>query len=317
MGDVQGVAAATTPPTATAAPKVPAAPRILVPARQAAAPAPAPLEVYKSNGALEGQRELKRSTGQGAVGDGVVDRAFENATKVSDYYQSKFGRNGVDGKGGTLRVTVNDPQDNASFDPRTKELAFGTSEASGKAYGDALDVVAHEYTHGVMDASVKLPYSGQSGGLDESFADVIGTVIDADDWQVGEDVTTGGIRDLSNPVYKTRTDIPVGMAEPHAMAHVPNHAAYKVGTAVGKEAMGQIWYRAMTGHLTQNSGYAGAARATITAAAELFGQGSAQHTAVTDAWKAVGVNPGWTSARRSRFDRAMQQVATLSPKAAA
>lgn len=60
--------------------------------------------------------------------------------------------------------------------------------------------------------------------------------------------------------------------------------------AIGRDAAGAIWYRALTTYMTSNTNYAGAAVATLNAAADLYGAGSTQHEAVVAAWNAVGVN---------------------------
>jgi len=64
-----------------------------------------------------------------------------------------------------------------------------------------LDTMGHEYTHAVIGASSELVYSGQSGALNESFADIMGVMVDQSNWQIGEDRSCcfGPIRDLSNP----------------------------------------------------------------------------------------------------------------------
>lgn len=40
------------------------------------------------------------------------------------------------------------------------------------------DIVGHEYTHNIIDATCNLTYSGESGAIDESFADMFGEWID-------------------------------------------------------------------------------------------------------------------------------------------
>ncbi len=61
-------------------------------------------------------------------------------------------------------------------------------------------------------------------------------------------------------------------------------------TGIGREAAGKIWYRALTVYMTSGTNYAGARAATLTAATDLYGGGSAQYNAVAAAWSAVSVN---------------------------
>lgn len=60
-----------------------------------------------------------------------------------------------------------------------------------------LDLLAHEFTHGVIDNTSKLVYQGESGALNESFADIMAAMIDCCDWLIAEDV--GAFRSLADP----------------------------------------------------------------------------------------------------------------------
>ena len=59
---------------------------------------------------------------------------------------------------------------------------------------------------------------------------------------------------------------------------------------IGRSAAEQIWYTALTQYMTSNTNYAGARAATLSAAASLYGSGSANYNAVAAAWSAVSVN---------------------------
>jgi zinc metalloprotease ZmpA len=61
-------------------------------------------------------------------------------------------------------------------------------------------------------------------------------------------------------------------------------------TGIGRDAAGKIWYRALTVYMTSGTNYAGARAATLSAASDLYGGGSAQYNAVAAAWSAVSVN---------------------------
>ena len=58
---------------------------------------------------------------------------------------------------------------------------------------------------------------------------------------------------------------------------------------VGRDAAAKIWYRALTVYMTSSTNYAAARVATLNAAGDLFGVGSAQYNAVAAAWSAVSV----------------------------
>jgi Zn-dependent metalloprotease len=61
-------------------------------------------------------------------------------------------------------------------------------------------------------------------------------------------------------------------------------------TGIGRDAAGKIWYRALTVYMTSSTNYAGARTASLDAARDLYGAGSAQDNAVAAAWSAVSVN---------------------------
>lgn len=59
---------------------------------------------------------------------------------------------------------------------------------------------------------------------------------------------------------------------------------------IGRTKAAAIWYRALTVKMTSNTNYAGARAATLSAAADLYGNGSTEYNTVAAAWSAVGVN---------------------------
>jgi len=59
---------------------------------------------------------------------------------------------------------------------------------------------------------------------------------------------------------------------------------------IGRTAASKIWYRALTVYMTSGTNYAAARAATLSAATDLYGNGSSQYNAVAAAWSAVSVN---------------------------
>jgi Zn-dependent metalloprotease len=59
---------------------------------------------------------------------------------------------------------------------------------------------------------------------------------------------------------------------------------------IGRDAAQKIWYRALTVYMTSNTNYAAARAAVLSAAADLYGNGSPQYNAAAAAWSAVSVN---------------------------
>jgi thermolysin len=190
-------------------------------------------------------------------------------------------------------------------------------------FSGALDVVAHELTHGVTEFSSNLIYANESGALNEAFSDMMATSVEfffqrpgsgtlQADYLIGEDVIRpGGFRSLANPGlfgdpdhYSRRftgTDDNGGV---HINSGIPNHAFYLAiegGTnrtsgqpaqgvgAANREQIEKVFYRAFTELLPANATFSVARAATIQSARDLYGAGSAAERAVAQAWSAVGV----------------------------
>jgi bacillolysin len=188
----------------------------------------------------------------------------------------------------------------------------------------ALDIVAHELTHGVTDYSSSLIYMNESGALNEAFSDIMGTSVEfyfqpagsgnlRADYLIGEDVVKpGGIRSMENPAaygdpdhYSRRFTGPEDNGGVHINSGIANHAFYLAiegGTnrtsglsvqGVGggnREQIERAFYRAFTQMLPANATFSVARSATIQAARDLFGANSNAERAITQAWTAVGVN---------------------------
>jgi bacillolysin len=190
--------------------------------------------------------------------------------------------------------------------------AFTLTVQPIQSFAGGLDIVAHEWSHGVTAFTSNLGQGCESGGLNESFSDQMGVSVDffqrptTANYRLGDDVFPGGFRDMGNPALFGDPDnasVASG-CEPHNLAGVPNQAFYLaieggrnrtsglpvegVGPA-NRDQIEKTFYRGFTTKLVPSSGYLDAANATIAAATELYGSSSAAVRAVTQAWRAVGV----------------------------
>ncbi|QED50024.1 peptidase M4 family protein [Cytobacillus dafuensis] len=264
--------------------------------------------------------------GNSAAFIGDYDRALVdahyNSEKVYEYYLNEHGRNSLDGEGMAIisRVHYGNNYNNASWNGRW--MTYG--DGDGKfmiSLSAGLDVAAHEMTHGVITHSANLVYRNQSGALNESFADVFGALVDDSDWEMGEDIMapeakakgTAVLRSLSNPngvvvaneerrsystnggVYPDHMDEFYNMPTSvdgggvHVNSSITNHAAYLIGQEIGREKLGQIYYRALTVYLTPNSDFSDARQAVVQSAIDIYGEGSAEDAAVKSGFDAVGI----------------------------
>ncbi|HEX7485176.1 MAG TPA: M4 family metallopeptidase [Vicinamibacterales bacterium] len=193
----------------------------------------------------------------------------------------------------------------------------------------ALDVLAHEYSHGVTDYTSNLVYQNESGALNEAFSDIMSVGVEfyqqtpgsgllQADYLEGEDAwrpyKTGalaGLRSLANPTaygdpdhYSKRSTGTDDNGGVHTNSTIASHAFYLAiegGTnrtsglsvtgvgAANRDKIEKVFFRGFT-TLTSNATFSLARAKTIQAARDLYGAGSAIETAITQAWNAVGVN---------------------------
>jgi len=254
--------------------------------------------------------------------DAVAQAAHDGAGIVYDYYFNTFRRDSIDGRGMPLISTVNfgsDPQDaeNAAWVGEYNQMIYGDGGRIFKPLPFGLDVIAHEFTHGITQYSADLIYEGQSGALNESYSDVFAAMIDRDDWLIGEDVIKSPpyprpyLRSMQDPnaegAYDPRNPLE-GIGQPatmdqyanlpntrradnggvHVNSGIPNYAHFLLAQAIGREKTEQIAYRALTQYLTPGANFVDAANASARAAADLYGQG-AEVQAVRQVFAQVGI----------------------------
>ena len=191
-------------------------------------------------------------------------------------------------------------------------------------FSAALDVVAHELTHGVTDYTSQLIYENESGALNESFSDIMGTAVEFYFQPPGSgqpsrrlphrrgrlparrpalDVRPAVLRrsrSLLAPLHghrgQRRRPHQLRHPQPRVLSRVESGTNRTSGLAVqgvggaNREQIERVFYRAFTQMLPANATFAMARAATIQSARDLFGANSAAERAVTQAWTAVGVN---------------------------
>ncbi len=74
--------------------------------------------------------EVVRSDGDPPAGDLAVDEAFNSSGQVLELFESQFGRRSIDGRGGTVSITVHYGRDydNAFWDGT--QLVFGDGDGA-------------------------------------------------------------------------------------------------------------------------------------------------------------------------------------------
>ena len=260
-----------------------------------------------------------RSAGEPAIGDVAVDEAAAGITATLEMFAVDLGRLSHDDAGAPVSLTVHYGQayDNAFWDGT--QLVFGDGDGRiFERFTKPVDVLAHEFSHAVVEHTADLVYRGQSGALNESVADVFAAclkqrVLGQDaaegDWLIGEGIFTPAVRaralrDMAAP--GTAYDDPELGADPqvghmddyvvtasdnggvHLNSGIPNKAFQLAAVAVGGRAIegaGRIWYAALVGgDVSPDADFADFAAATVAAAGE-------HADVVRRAWAEVGVEP--------------------------
>jgi hypothetical protein len=271
--------------------------------------------------------EVVRSDGDPPAGDLAVDESFDSSGQVLDLFQSQFGRRSIDGQGGTVSITVHYGRDydNAFWDGT--QLVFGDGDGQiFERFTKPMDVMAHEFSHGVTQFTIGLAYQDQPGALNESISDVFAsmakqrilgqTAVEAD-WLIAEGLFKPGInaralRSMKEPgtAYddpQIGKDLQVGsMADyvhtyedsggVHINSGIPNRAFALASLEIGGaswEKPGQVWYDALVnGQLSSQAGFEDFAHATLSSAGRLFGNDPSIAEKIRAAWVEVGVLAG-------------------------
>ncbi|MBX6767211.1 MAG: M4 family metallopeptidase [Actinomadura rubrobrunea] len=293
--------------------------------------APSPAEdfvpkrtVYDAGGREELPGREARTEGQEATGDTAVDQCYDWLGVTFDFFESAYRRDSIDGAGLPLLSTVHYGRDYANAFWDGKQMVYGDGDGTVfLGFTGPPDVTGHELTHGIVQYTADLQYYGQSGALNESVADVFGSLIkqshlgqtaDQADWLIGQGLFADGVQGVALRSLKepgTAYDDPRLGKDPqpghmddyvetyrdnggvHINSGIPNKAFYLAATAIGGyawEKAGRIWYETLTGGaLSPEVDFAGFAAETVRTAARLYGADAAETEAVRQAWSGVGV----------------------------
>ncbi|MFB7608162.1 M4 family metallopeptidase [Streptomyces gardneri] len=259
-------------------------------------------------------RSATTDLGDDFTNSGAVD-AHWGAGKVYDFYFSKFGRDGLDGKAGfvnSLVGVVNNghPFNNAFWDGA--KMVYGQGGGDYRTFSADTDVVGHEMTHGVIEHTANLVYVGQSGAMNEAIADYFGNAIDVeanglsmddpDTALLGEDLCTTmaprdcALRDLDDGA--TTQDDFIGVTYRgdnggvHLNSTILSGALWDIRQNLDDDFADKIVYRALSAYMTPLDGFTDGREAVLAAAREL-GATKGQLATVSKAFDDHGVVDGW------------------------
>lgn len=284
--------------------------------------------MYQNNANLpiiavkDSEGKLRFATSENALDGGNYDNRVEaavvamyNYSATYDYYKNVLGRKSYDNKGAHIIANIGVQKDVISFKENNEhvnacwmgnDLEFYFGSSNGLTLAAGLDIVAHEFTHAVTQYTADLEYKGESGALNEAYSDILGSLVEGNNFEIGEDVIK--LRDMARPndytdpavkdeKYYFPTDLETYNSEwqakvmknaedagsplekwqdwdnggVHTNSGVPNHAAYLMyhnGAFDSKEQMAKVWYNSLF-MLTSTSNFEDCAYAVIQTAENL------------------------------------------------
>ena len=296
--------------------------------------------------------------------------AAYHVISVMDYFQEEFGRASYRGEGATDARTcafvclpnknssgkVTGGYDNSFF---YADAIGGSREPTGSGamyFGyskdgttfQVLDVTGHEYSHAIAQNTAEFVYEGESGALDESFADIFGVGCEmfaqragpeypayepqTADWFVGEDMGGVPLRDFVNPA-STYVQYPQSAA--YRDSHWADTYAYYYGDSggvhinsgiqnrffcllqarIGVQAALQLAYLTVTGYCTSRTGFKQVAKLWESAASQLAGKTvngvempSDARAAVAECWEGLLAKPTFAASKNCTFVGYMEEL---------
>jgi len=283
--------------------------------------------VYSCEGTQSPHVKLMRNEGDAPSDDTDTNEAYDFAGATWDFYWQVMKRDSVDGAGLTLNSNVHlDASIKNAYWDGTQMFYCDPTPGVFNRFTIAVDVVAHELTHGVTQNTAALVYRSQSGALNESISDVFGSMVKQwknaqtsaqADWLIGEGLfvqipgrNRAALRSMKAP--GTAYDDPDLGTDPqpahmknyqvmpetrdgdwggvHINSGIPNKAFYLTAIALGGNSWdraGPIWYEVLTNRLESNAQFADMKTATVQAAKDLYDAATAK--LVADAWAQVGL----------------------------
>ena len=171
---------------------------------------PSPGNVYtnSTNTWGDGKQYIPGGSTTNANGQTAAVNALWGLMNTYDTNKNVLGWQSLDGNNTAtyIAVHVDNAYDNAFYDSGCKCMFIGDGGQYFYNLG-SIDVIGHEMSHGITDATSNLVYAGESGGLNESHSDIGGDMVEAyaraggtgtvipasgNDWMTGKEIARDG-----------------------------------------------------------------------------------------------------------------------------
>ncbi len=266
---------------------------------------------------------------------GMANDVFYGSSRFYDLLKDKFSWLGVDGQGESFQSIVSDGERdlvNAYWDGNRATFGGGSCHYTPLT---TLDVVGHEFAHGITQRTSDLIYGGQSGALNEGMSDIYGKALelyeqpDQFSWVLGNRFADSEyatpFRSMSDPNIYNKPKVVGGNlwnegAGVHTNSGPLGHWFYllveggngtnDLGTAYNVESVGldvafDIAFQLNRDYLTETSGYQDAFTNCMLLVENQFGLNSNTYTSFAEAWKAIGLPTGGGTGPTSGVDLAI------------
>ncbi len=197
--------------------------------------------------------------------------AAEFGIAIVKWLKGSLHRNGINDRGSDVIINVNfgEGYNNAFWDGNELTLGGGDGRIFG-SFAKSPDVVAHEIGHGIIQEESALEYEGESGALNEHFADVLGIAIQntlsPPGWLIGDEIMGWALRGEAlrsmiapGTAYDNRMmgkdpqpghmdNLYEGDADHggvHINSGIPNRAFAIAAERIGIETAARVWYTAL------------------------------------------------------------------------
>ncbi len=250
-------------------------------------------------------------------GDQYATDAHFCAVTYYDFLNSMFNRNSLDNSGYPLLSYLNYGTSVANAFWNGQAVVYGSGNGSTTPL-TTMDITGHEFTHGLIQKTAGLSYSGEPGTINESIADIFGVALEnfnnpqQANWLIGEQsgITLRSFSqpgDYNQPAFYHGVHWYYGTGDQggvhinsgfinkwfYLLAHGEqgvneSGASYHV-TGIGIQNATALVYHTLTSYLIPGSGFEDLRVFTLQSAIDLYGSCSSEYNSVLNAWDAVGM----------------------------
>lgn len=220
-------------------------------------------DYYVSEELVEEEKEITLSKNDFSKYPSGIS-AYKNYIKIYDWYSSNLNRKSFDGKGIPVVCIIDykDSTDNASYwGYQNRVFMVGPNDDFANPFSGYLDILAHEYTHGVFDVIMgdSLDRNFTVNSINESYADIFSALVDGN-WYLGENAIEKNmvIRDATfngpyNVYGEGRIHYPTeymgknwNTEDEHINGIILTHVAYRMSeSGFTNNDIARIWYQSL------------------------------------------------------------------------